>query len=250
MATPYKRSNSATSLNAYPSRTLLQKLLEEIKGASHDRAARNESTSQSPSSTRSWSSSPNHPTSVWVGGASIARDARDKLRIADEARRRRVAINTIDGAPDLPTPILCLDTTELQMQDATTAEYKKGPVSGAHQTPDPVRYPHDYMQYMMNGSPLSTTVGLSPAAQGRDNTPFHLQASAFGHDMPRPLSPLIFSDVYFDDSSYSPHTEITASPTEAPTSAATVYTTEELLTPIDHGGMHCTYGTFLLYVTD
>ena len=250
MAAPYKRSNSATSLNTCPSRTLLQKLLEEIKGASSDRVAQSESTSQSPSSTRSWPSSPNRPTSVWVGGASIAQDARDKLRMADEARRRRAAINTIDGAPDLPTPILRLDTAELQMQDATTADYKKGPASGVHQTPDPVRYPHDYMQYMMNGSPLSTTVGFSPGVQGHDNTPFHLQASAFGHDVPRPLSPLIFSDVDFDDSAYSPHTEITASPTEAPTSAATVYTTEEPLTPIDRGGVHRTYDTSLSYVAD
>ncbi|KAF2624541.1 hypothetical protein BU25DRAFT_493528 [Macroventuria anomochaeta] len=231
MATPYSRSNSSGALNSGPSRTLLQQLLEEINGASSPRKVRNESPLQSPASTRSWSSSQNHSPSVWVGGSS-AQDACDKLRAADEARQRMVAANSIDGAPNMQTPTLRLDTSGLEMQDTTLDEHERRPVSGLHRTPDPVRYPHDYMQHMMKGSPLSMTVGLSPATQGHDDTPFHLQASPFGNAVPQPLSPLIFTDVYFDSSSsLSPQTETTASPTEAPTSAATVYTAEEPRTP-------------------
>lgn len=230
MTAPYSRSNSVTAVNAGPSRTLLHQLLEEISGALTDRTARNESISHSPSSTKSWSSSQAHSPSVWVGGSSIAQHARDKLRAADEVRLRSVATSTTDGASDLQTSMLRLDTPRL---DATLDQHEKGLLTGSHQTPDPVRCPYDYMQHMMKGSLISTAVGLSPAANGHDNTPFHLQAPPFGDDIPRCLSPLIFSDVEFDDSPLlSPQTEPTASPTEAPTSAATVYTVDGLQTPI------------------
>lgn len=235
MATPYSRSNSVTSFNAGPSRTLLHQLLEEITGAPTASAGRTKSLSQSPSST--WSSSHDPSPSVWVGGAAFAQDARHKLRVADEAHQRRASVNSADSTPGRQTPTLHLDTSSLQ---PVPDEYENGLVSGVQQTPDPVRNPHDYMHYMMKGSPLSTTVGLSPAAQGHDHTSIHLQAPHFGNDLPQPLSPLMFSDVDFDFSS-SPLTKTTASPTEAPISAATVYTAEEPRTPSDVGSMHCTY---------
>ncbi|KAJ4400993.1 hypothetical protein N0V91_008247 [Didymella pomorum] len=68
--------------------------------------------------------------------------------------------------------------------------------------------------------------------QGHGDNLSHLHANLLDDAVPPPLSPLIFSDVYFDDSSsLSPQTESTISPTDAPDSAATVYTTEELQTP-------------------
>lgn len=232
MATPYSRSNSNGALSTGPSRTLLQQLLEEINGVSSTRTARNESPSQSPASTYSQSSSQNHSPSCWVGGSTLAQDARDKLRAADEAHRRKVAANTIDGAPDLQTPRLCLDT-------ALPDESGRGAYAGFQRTPDPVRYPHEYMQHMLKGSPLSTDAGLSQGMQSRGNNLLHLQAPPLGNTIPPSLSPLIFSDVYFDDSSsLSPQTETTVSPTEALTSAATVYTTEELRTPVGDDGLN------------
>lgn len=238
MATPYSPSNSSAAQNAGPSRTLLQQLLEEINGAHPTRTARPESTSQSPASTRSWSSSLYQSPPLWVGGSSLAKDAREKLRAADEAHRRVVAINIIDGAPDSQMPVLHLDTPGLGTQDTAFDEHNRAQLAGSHRTPDPVRCPYDYMQYTMKGSPLSTTAGLSPAAEVHDNTPFHLQIPPFGNHVARPLSPLIFSDADFDDSSQSPRTETTASPTELPTSAATMYTAEEPHTPNGGESMH------------
>lgn len=238
MATPYSRSSSNASLNAGPSRTLLQQLLEEINGAPTPRRAPNESTSHSPSSTHSWSSSHIHSPSVWVGGSSFAQDARDKLRAADQARRQRSASGDVDGASDLKTPVLRLDTSGSQMQNAASDEAGENPDSGPHQTPDPVKYPHEYMQYMMKGSPISTTGGPTPSSKEHDSTPFHLQAPVLRNDSHQPLSPLIFNDVDFDLSS-SPRTETTASPTEAPPSAATIFTAEEPPTPSDEGSVRC-----------
>lgn len=239
MATPYSRSNSNGALSTGPSRTLLQQLLEEINGVSSTRTARNESPSQSPASTYSQSSSQNHSPSRWVGGSTLAQDARDKLRAADEAHRRKVAANAIDGAPDLQTPMLCLETSRLDIQDtALPDETGRGAYAGFQRTPDPVRYPHEYMQHMLKGSPLSTDAGLSPGMQSRGTNLLHLQAPPLGNTIPPPLSPLIFSDVYFDDSSsLSPQTETTVSPTEALTSAATVHTAEEIRTPIGDDGL-------------
>lgn len=245
MATPYSTSNSSPALDTGPSRTLLQQLLEEINGVSSIQV-RTESAPHSPASTRSLSSSQTHSPSFWVGGSSFAQDTRDKLRAADQARRRRTAPMTVDGAPDLHTPMLHINTLELQAQGAARNDHEKGSSPSLHQTPDPVQYPHEYMQYMMKGSPLSTTVELSPAAQGRDNTPFQPQAPSFGNDIARPLSPLMFSDVDFDDSSSSPCTGQTASPTEAPISAATMYTSEQPRTPSDGGTVHRMYKAFCL----
>ena len=239
MATPYSQSNSSSDLSTGPSRALLLQLLEDINGAPLTRKVRSESPLQSPASTQSRSSAQNHSPSGWVGGSSIAQDARDKLRTADEVRQRRAAANTINSAPGLATPTLRLDTSRLEPQSARANKLKEEPILRFHSTPDPVRCPYDYMQHMMKGSPLSTTAGLSPAAQDHDNTSLHLQTSPLGSTISQPLSPLIFSDVYFDDSSsLSPQTETTASPTEAPTSAATVYTAEEPQTPTDDGSMY------------
>ncbi|KAF3042732.1 hypothetical protein E8E12_009469 [Didymella heteroderae] len=232
MATPYSQSNSNGALSTEPSRTLLQQLLEEVNGASSIRTARNASPLPSPTSTYSSSSSQNHSPSVWVGGSILAQNARDKLRAADEARPRRVVANAIDAAPDLNTPRLCLDTSRLDLHNTTMREEHGG---GAHivfrRMLDPVGYPHQYMQHMLKGSPTSVNAGLSPGKQSHGNDLLHLQAPPPGNAIPPPLSPLIFSDVYFDDSSsLSPQTETTISPTDAPTSAATVYTAEELQT--------------------
>lgn len=109
---------------------------------------------------------------------------------------------------------------------------------GPQRTPDPVRYPHEYMQHVLKGSPLSSEARLAPGMQGRGTNSLHLQAPSLDTAIPPSFAPLIFSDVYFDDSSsLSPQTEITISPTDAPTSAMTIYTAEALRTPTGGVGM-------------
>ncbi|KAF9697552.1 hypothetical protein EKO04_004391 [Ascochyta lentis] len=228
MATPYRQSDSA-ALNAGPSRTLLQQLLEEINAGSPIQTAHKGSTSQTPASLRSRPSSQGHSPSAWVGGSSIAKNARDQLREADQAHQQRLVHNTVDS---VHRTMLHLDTLGLRTQDATSDEDGNGLVS---LTPDPIRYPHDYKQFMMEGSPVSTIVGLSPAAQEHPNTS---QEPLFGNGIARPLSPLMFSDVDFDSSSLSPLTESTVSPTEAPTSAGTVYTAKGSRTPVERENAH------------
>ena len=226
MATPLSRSNSATALNTGPPRTLLHQLLEEISRAGPSQTTRNDTVSQSPSSTRSWSSSQTHSPSVWVGGSSIARDARDKLRAADEARLRKVAANAIDGTRDSQTPALRIDTSTLQCQGARRSGLEKGATT-MFPSSDLVGYQHDYTQHISQDDPQS----VAAVVQGHDNTPFRLQESAFCNSVPRPLSPLIFSDVEFDYSFSSPQARSTTSQTEAPESATTIYAAEEPQTP-------------------
>jgi hypothetical protein len=245
MTTPHTWSHSTGASDAGPSRTLLQKLLEEINLASNAKAIHNECASRSPTSTRT--SSHNHSPSVWVGGTHVAQDARRKLRTADEAHQRKLSTNAVDGTPDLQTPMLYLDT-DLRKSEAALHGTEDALTSELQQTPDPVQYPNDYVEYMLEGSPLSTAVGISPVTQGHDFSHFHLQASALSNDIPRPLSPLMFSDVDFDDSSCSPQTELTISPTEAPTSAATVDTIGRSHVFKDDESIACTSTVMYAYI--
>jgi hypothetical protein len=73
-----------------PSRTMLQKLLEEIENDRKIPApTRAGSLSYDRSRTASQSLLRHSATSLWVGGNSAAEDARRKLRAVDEARQRK-----------------------------------------------------------------------------------------------------------------------------------------------------------------
>ena len=247
MAESFSRSNNYGALSTGTSRTLLQQLLEEISGDPSTRSRRDDRplpspplSSPSPPSSYSRFSSQGHAPSVWVGGSILAQDAHEKLRAADEARWRKAVANSIDGAPDLHTPRLCLDTSMLDIQAMDVGdEPGRGASTGLQRSPDPVRHPYDHKEHSLRGSPFSVHAGLTQGMQGHDDNLSHLHANLFNNAVPTPLSPLIFSDVYFDDSSsLSPPTESTISPTDAPDSAATVYTTEELRTPTRNDSMN------------
>ncbi|KAH6629079.1 hypothetical protein C7974DRAFT_453644 [Boeremia exigua] len=233
MSTPY-RPDSSKALNTGPSCRVLQQLLEEINRGTSPREVSSKRASRSLTQTRSRSSSQLQSSSVWIGGSALALDAREKLRAADEARRQMTAANTIDGSPDCSTPTQRLDTSRSELHISTAAEHKERRGAELHQSLDPVGQPHNYAQHMMESSPLSTPAEVLPAMQRHNNTPSHPQAAPFGSFNHEPLSPLIFSGVFLDDSSsMSSLTEETASPTEAPTSAATVYTADLSHTPED-----------------
>ncbi|KAJ4983969.1 hypothetical protein SVAN01_10524 [Stagonosporopsis vannaccii] len=229
MATPVSYTHHCGA-NSGPSPQELQQLWEKLNGNS---ASDDRKSLRSSAGTRSRSSSRRHSTSVWVGGSSIAQDARGKLRAADEARRRRVAGNAIDGSSDWSGSALRSGTSQVQIHGATNDERVEQHSDRVHQSPDLVGLSHGYTQHMLEASPLSSTIKLSPAAPRNTGVSSHLQAPALGDIVPSPVSSLVFNNISFDSSSpMSPQTEETLSPTEAPTSAETACTAEAPRTPM------------------
>jgi hypothetical protein len=229
MATPY--SYSGATLNAEPSRTLLQKLLEEINGAPIPTVLRNRSSSVITQSTQT-------RPAVWVGGAPIAQDARRKLRAADAARMRHGTSNTTDGAAGNGKPIVRVNSSQSHRHSLSSIEDMRA--THNESPPDPVARPHDYLQFMTARDEESS--GTQPAADRLrlQTSSLDLPPAASDSNIARPLSPLMFSDVDFETG--SSHSGNSVSPTEAPTSATTV-TGEHPRTPSDAGSTHCTYGT-------
>jgi hypothetical protein len=95
MTTPTRRVSTAAHIaaNIGPSRSVLQRLLEEINGAG-------------PSVCRDFDSRQmiGMPSaSVWVPRSEIAQDARDKLHASDESRQRTRSTDTNSGGNDLTT---------------------------------------------------------------------------------------------------------------------------------------------------
>lgn len=239
MATPVNYSHRA---NSGPSPRELQQLWEKLHDSVDGDAVSDEHHLRRSASARSWSSSRRYSASVWVGGSSIAQDARDKLRAADEARWRKVTANTIDGSPDWAEPALRLDVSELQMQDGTADERAGQHSARVDQFSNPVTYRHDDLQHILEGSGLSTTVKPAPAAQPDAGVSSQLQAAALSDMDLAPISSSEFNNVFFEDSSsMSPQTEATLSPTEEPTSAGTVYTADVSQTPTGDTSKHPMY---------
>lgn len=230
MGTPHNWPTSSEALSSGPSQHILQQLLEEISNASSNRTVRKAVSLQSLTDIQT-RHSPSGASSVWVGGSSLAREARHKLRAADEARWRKNLDNTVDGSSEPLPSTLRLDTSEVGSQDTKVEHCMTEDGTHHQQSPDPVGDPHDHLHYVLQNSPLSETAALSPVARSHDNIPSHSQTSQFGIAATQPLSPLIFSDVSYDDVS-SPLPTQTRSPTEEMSSATTVGTTERLQSPV------------------
>ncbi|KAF2654779.1 hypothetical protein K491DRAFT_716778 [Lophiostoma macrostomum CBS 122681] len=108
MTTPSRRLSGAPHLSsAGPSRSVLQKLLDEINGEEPHMIRRVTGSLDAQSSPRSRLCSFSHPNSVWVPTSAIAQDARDKLRALDEARYSKHAAHTTNDPKDdlLPTQL-------------------------------------------------------------------------------------------------------------------------------------------------
>lgn len=226
MATQGFQSNSSGALNPSPSRQILRQLLEEINSVSSARTVRKSISLQSLAGARAPYPVDDISSSVWIGGSSLAQDAREKLRAADEAHWRRRSINLVeDNLKPLP-PTLHLDTSGLEWQDTEVGTRKTEDGTHHKLSPDPIRDPHDHLQHVLRDSPLSTTAERYLAGQSDDSRPTQLQAPPLSSTVTRPLSPLMFSDVSYENITSSLPTEMN-SPTETPTSATTTGTVEQ-----------------------
>jgi hypothetical protein len=223
MATPY--GHSGDTLSTEPSRTLLQKLLEEINGAPTPTASRNRSSSIF--------SQPPRTRPVWVGGASIAEDARRKLRAADEARMRHGTSNAMDGTASSGNPVAQMGSSPFHRHSVSVIGHVDTLYNAS--PPDPVSRPHDYLRFMSLSHEYSAETRPT-AGELHLETSFLDPPVSSDSSVARPLSPLIFSDVDFETgSSYSGNS---VSPTEAPTSATTI-TGDHPKTPSDAGSTQC-----------
>lgn len=222
MTTPV---HSGDTLSTEPSRALLQRLLDEFNDSTASTEVRDNSSKPA--------QLPFRP--VWVGGASIAEDARRRLRAADEARMRHRTSNAMDGADSCREPPTRVDSSSLHRHSVSAVE----DINSLHSDspPDPVSRPHDYFRYM--------SLGHEHSPQARPAVgELHLETSFLdlpvpsNSSNPRPVSPLIFSDVDFDTG--SSHSGRSVSPTEAPTSATTI-TGDQPTTPSEAGSIQCTW---------
>ncbi|EUC48545.1 hypothetical protein COCMIDRAFT_23712 [Bipolaris oryzae ATCC 44560] len=98
MTTPRQpKSEFSSNLGTPPS--FLKQLLNEIGGVSTPTASVNDKMLRSSSRADTTGDAEKRVPSIWVGGASAARDAREKLRAADEARSKKRNISKAEGIP-------------------------------------------------------------------------------------------------------------------------------------------------------
>ncbi|KAF2735889.1 hypothetical protein EJ04DRAFT_563030 [Polyplosphaeria fusca] len=108
MTTPSRRLSGADFSHTGPSRSIVQKLLDEIDGV--DKSPKPEKRASTPglrsqkgsNNTLFSAKSARRSSSAWVGGSTIALEARDKLRAADEARQRRLWKDLFEPEPAAP----------------------------------------------------------------------------------------------------------------------------------------------------
>lgn len=218
MTTPHRGISDFCPNNSGPPSSFLQQLLGKIKGrasppvptVSRRKAAPRSST---PSRTSSRDPSWRKP-SVWIGGTSVAQDARARLRAADEARFHKTPIQSTDGTPNCYRPLsrlppaLSIATSSPSFElgskrrsESDVANLDRETARGrVHSNVAPSHPPH------MCGGILSRS--------GTDTQPLWTS-----DDEVRAESPLIFIESDSDTSS-------TASPLEAATSAISVGSTE------------------------
>jgi hypothetical protein len=206
--------------NPMPSSSFLQQLLEEINGSDTPTVLRNR---DSPTGTHHARPSPQEDrraSSVWVGGSSVAQDARKKLRAADETRMRRTSVSGHDGTPDVARPILHIETPFF---DALSSSSCKSPPSFGPSNPQLSAQ----VKIAVNGSVAPPAVfdmeslihDRPDGGQASSGFPMYTMQPSVHRHVTRTGSPLIFCDVDSDLSS-SP------SPTEPPTSAISTVLTD------------------------
>ncbi|KAI8931632.1 hypothetical protein NX059_011283 [Plenodomus lindquistii] len=228
MTTPSPRPSDLALSNTGPSSSFLKQLLNQIKGQDDTAPPQRHVYQRSTPVLRPRPhGSRKRRTSVWVGGASIARDVRDKLRVADEARFPSVSPQGTDGTPLLgPTPRL------VSPQSLTSSSSPGSCVLGT------TRSESNLKQSREKATPKSILLGstskAAPHSPRPDLTGLRIPSAQFlvppncNIDAPNsPVSPLMFCDIDSDIS-------LTPSDTEPPTSAATEDSTQASTWSADH----------------
>ncbi|KAF1850117.1 uncharacterized protein K460DRAFT_411881 [Cucurbitaria berberidis CBS 394.84] len=201
--------------------SLFQQILDEIHGRDTATALCNRST---PQATPKLPPTPHaigrRTSSVWIGGTSIAQEAREKLRAVDQARYK-TAIHGTDGTPS----DYSLSLRSLSLPICSTSSSSEKIVEGpGHSESEDL----DSSETTLSRPCIRRVVssGLEPPSLRATVGGLRLPSSNFvtqrlcsSDHAEVPKSPLMFCDIDSDVSS-SP------SPTEAPTSAVTVGSTE------------------------
>jgi len=151
-------------------------------------------------------------SSVWVHGNSVAQDAREKLRAADEARSKRTNTLGIDGASSyLSTPPIQSSSSSSESSDSNMSS----PVGHAIHATDNNNVPYETNRRATSNAALPhrrPTLGKLKIPSSR----FITQSIPCGEPGDVLVSPLMFVD---SDISSSP------SPTDPPTSATSTNAT-------------------------
>jgi hypothetical protein len=214
MATPTRPLSGAPLQDLAPSSTFLRQLLEEISDTATPTVLRRDATPHSTPHSQASSNGNRRSSSVWVSGSSVAQDARDKLRIADEARLLKTPASSHDATPHPSRPILHLRTTCFD---------PPSPSPGTSATSPSPRDPRFSYTASLRATGWRTRPGLSHATEAAHSmstargvhlmAPSNLDVEPVGPgEIAGTASPLIFCDVDSDISE-------TTSPTEPPTSA-------------------------------
>jgi len=211
MTTPNRRSSGVPLHNLAPSGSFLQQLLEEISGAGTPTGLRDRATPQGTPRAQPVSTGSRRSPSAWVGGTSIAEDARKKLRAADEARLRTIPVSGNDGAPESTRP-----TLRLHIPQFNPPIIPKHTRSSTSSPGDPCLPLTAFRENFTHGAGDATprgaeTVRSRPSAGLRLTIPTTQPSLGFS-EATGLTSPLIICDADSD----SPNT---ISPSEPPTSA-------------------------------
>ncbi|CBX96220.1 hypothetical protein IAQ61_001398 [Plenodomus lingam] len=209
--TPSPRPSDLSLCNPGPSSSFLKKLLKEINGEdSH--ASKSSNTSQRTTAV-------SHPKSygprtVWVGGASMAQDARDKLRVADEARLQRASLQGTDGTPALESPSRV--TTSLSLTSSTSSRSSSTDITGMNADEKSLGKQATLRGILRGSCNKAASPPQQPNISGLrlPSTRFLLPPDGSIDRPNAPSSPLMFCDIDSDIS-------LTPPDTEPPTSAAT-----------------------------
>jgi hypothetical protein len=221
MTTPTRAPIGAPFQSLAPSSTFLKQLLEEINGTGIPTVLQRKVDSQGAPRSRADSNATRRSSSVWFSGSSVAQDARDKLRAADQARLLKTPARSLDATPHPPRPILHLRTSCFEPHS---------PSPGDSMTSSSL--PEPYFSHTMSPGaaewrtpsalPLATASGhLKSTVEGLHlSMPSDAAVEALApSDIARMSSPLIFCEVDSDVS-------LTTSPTEPPTSATSITSTD------------------------
>lgn len=215
MATPSPRPSDHTLGNTGPSSSFLKKLLNEINGEDNSAPTRRHTQPRMTAASRPRShGSRKRRSSVWVGGATMAQDARDQLRVADEERLQRDSLQGIDGTPALgPTPRLISSQRLIGSSSSGSCLTGTAGKDSNEKKLGKSIIPRSILR-RSGSKAASPRPQLSLAGLGMPSAQFLVPPSSSVDRANSPPSPLMFCDIDSDIS-------LTPSDIEPPTSAAT-----------------------------